>query len=55
VLYRIQIKVRPYTLKVNNELELISSVATGFTLAGGLLFSSEVNVAVIDLIIFLLI
>lgn len=54
-LYRILIKLKPYTLKVNNELEMISSVATGFTLSGGLVFSSEQTIALLDLFIFLII
>ena len=55
VLYRTQIYIQPFTLKANNDCELLSSVATGITLFGGLIFSRDNPEAFIDFIIFLLI
>jgi len=46
VLYRIQLFLKPYKLKVNNEVENASIVGIAFTIFGGLLFlkgKSEIN------------
>jgi len=55
LIYRMQIYLRPYVNKANDDWELISSVATGITLSGGLVFASEETVDVLDIFIFILI
>ena len=54
-IFRIQIKLKPYVYPLNNECELISSVATGLTILGGLVFTSSGTVPIFDLLIFMLI
>ena len=54
-IFRIQLKLNPYVYKWNNELELISSIATGLAIFGGIVFSSGGTVPIIDLLIFFLI
>lgn len=54
--FRLNVNNDPYTLADNNELERLSIWATGLTLAGGLLFSSDTQgVAGIDIAIFIII
>lgn len=52
---RVQIKLAPYVYPWNNEVELLSNIAAGLTIMGGLIFSAEQNVALFDLLIFILI
>ena len=55
-MHRLDVKFRPYTNNENNELEMLSILASGITLFGGLLFTNEEgNVAVIDIIVFVMI
>ena len=56
MLIRLQMFLRPYKLKVNNEVENSSMVAIGFTLYGGLLFiKGQSKVSFIDGLVFILI
>jgi hypothetical protein len=55
IIYRIHIRIKPYVLDCNNDAELLSIVASGITLAGGLVFSSEDTIALLDLFIFIII
>ena len=56
ILIRIQKILKPYILKVNNELENSSMVAVGFTLYGGLLFmKGQSQVSFIEVFVFILI
>ena len=56
ILYRFQIWLKPYKLKVNNEIENLSMVAIGFTIFGGLLFlGTNSEVLVIEVLTFILI
>ena len=55
-LVRLQKFLKPYKLKINNEIENSSMVAIGFTLYGGLLFiKGQSQVSFIDALVFLLI
>lgn len=55
-LIRLQMYLKPYKLKVNNEVENSSMVAIGFTLYGGLLFiKGQSQVSFIDAFVFILI
>ena len=56
ILIRIQRILKPYILKVNNEVENSSMVAIGFTLYGGLLFmKGQSQVSFIEAFVFILI
>ena len=56
ILVRLQMFLRPYKLKVNNEVENFSMVAIGFSLYGGLLFmKGQSQVAFIEAFTFILI
>ena len=52
---RVQIKLAPYVFQWNNELELLSNIAAGLTIMGGLIFSTGNSVALFDLMIFIII
>ena len=56
VIQRIQIVLKPYKLKVNNEVENASMVGVGFTIFGGLLFmKGQATVSFIEAFAFILI
>ena len=56
VLIRLQMYLKPYKLKVNNEVENSSMIAVGFTLYGGLLFfKGQSQVTFIEAFVFILI
>ena len=56
ILIRLQMFLKPYKLKVNNEVENSSMVAIGFTLYGGLLFmKGQSQVAFVEAFTFILI
>lgn len=56
IIYRFQVWLKPYKLRVNNEVENSSNVAVGFTIFGGLLFiKSNSEVVVIEVTTFVLI
>ena len=56
VLIRLQMYLKPYKLKVNNEIENSSMVAIGFTFYGGLLFiKGQSQVSFIEAFVFILI
>ena len=56
VLVRLQMYLKPYKLKVNNEVENSSMIAIGFTLYGGLLFfKGQSQVTFIEAFVFILI
>ena len=56
MLIRLQRFLKPYKLKVNNEVENSSMVAIGFTLYGGLLFiKGQSKVSFIDALVFMLV
>ena len=56
IIYRFQVWLKPYKLRVNNEVENSSNVAIGFTIFGGLLFiKANSEVVVIEVTTFVLI
>ena len=55
-LYRLQMWLQPYKLKVNNELENSAMVAVGFTIFGGVLFiKANEEVVAVEVFTFVLI
>ena len=56
ILVRVQMYLKPYKLKINNEIENSSMVAIGFTLYGGILFmKGQSQVSFIEAFAFILI
>jgi hypothetical protein len=55
-IWRFQVWLKPYVLKVNNEVENYSMVAIGFTIFGGLIFiDNENEFVILEIITFILI
>ena len=55
VFYRVQIKLEPYKLPLNNVLERTEVIAGTFTLFGGVLYLGEEAVVLFNVIVFFLI